>query len=89
MAFSYKLALKLGIKTYQILTKDDEVCIPSLFSIFLAVKMICKWIKLHESGDSNQQQLVMHYKITLLLVRVFAHVVASGFHSQNEAKEIL
>ena len=24
-----KLALKLGIKTYQILTKDDEVCIPS------------------------------------------------------------
>ena len=32
-----KLALKIGIETYQILTKDDEVCIPSLSSIFLAV----------------------------------------------------
>ena len=38
-----------------------------------------KRLKLHEGDDSNQQQLVMHYKITLLLVRVFAHVVASGF----------
>ena len=35
---SKKFALKLGIQTYKILTKDDEVCIPSLFSIFLAVK---------------------------------------------------
>ena len=25
-----KLALKVGIQTYQILTNDDEVCIPSL-----------------------------------------------------------
>ena len=33
-----KLALKLGIQTYQILTNDDEVCIPSLSSILLAVK---------------------------------------------------
>ena len=32
-----KLALKLGIQTYQILTKDDEVCIRSLSSILLAV----------------------------------------------------
>jgi hypothetical protein len=32
-----KLALKLGIETYQILTNDDEVCIPSLSSILLAV----------------------------------------------------
>jgi hypothetical protein len=31
------LALKLGIQAYQILTDDDEVCIPSLSSIFLAV----------------------------------------------------
>ena len=29
-----KMASKLGIQTYQILTKDDEVCIPSLSSIF-------------------------------------------------------
>ena len=33
-----KLALKLGIQTYQILTNDDKVCIPSLSSILLAVK---------------------------------------------------
>ena len=33
-----KLALDLGIQTYQILTNDDEVCIPSLSSILLAVK---------------------------------------------------
>ena len=32
-----KLALKLGIQTYQILTNDDEGCIPSLSSILLAV----------------------------------------------------
>ena len=35
-----KLALKLGIQTYQILTKDDEVSIPSLSSILLAVFML-------------------------------------------------
>ena len=35
--FNPKLALKLGIQTYQILTSDDEVCIPSLSSILLAV----------------------------------------------------
>ena len=33
------MALKLGIQTYQILTNDDEVCIPSLSSIRLAVQM--------------------------------------------------
>ena len=32
-----KLALKSGIQTYQILTIDDEVCIPSVSSILLAV----------------------------------------------------
>jgi hypothetical protein len=31
-----KLALELEIQTYQILTNDDEVCIPSLSSILLA-----------------------------------------------------
>ena len=31
------MALNLGIQTYQILTIDDEVCIPSLSSILLAV----------------------------------------------------
>ena len=32
-----KLALNSGIQSYQILTNDDEVCIPSLSSILLAV----------------------------------------------------
>ena len=32
-----KLALNSGIQTYQTLTNDDEVCIPSLSSILLAV----------------------------------------------------
>ena len=36
-----KLALKLEIQTYQILTNDDEVCIPSLSSILLAVWSYC------------------------------------------------
>ena len=31
------LALNTGIQTNQILTKDDEVCIPRLSSILLAV----------------------------------------------------
>ena len=31
------MALNSGIKTHQILTNDDEVCIPSLSSILLAV----------------------------------------------------
>ena len=39
-----KLALKLGIQTYQILTNDDEVC--SLTSILLAVPiLLLKWLK--------------------------------------------
>ena len=32
-----KKALKLRIQTYQILTNDDEACIPSLSSILLAI----------------------------------------------------
>ena len=34
------MALNSGIQTYQILTKDDEVCIPSLCSILIAVYSI-------------------------------------------------
>ena len=34
------MALNSGIKTNQILTNDDEVCIPRLSSILLAVTMI-------------------------------------------------
>ena len=35
-----KIGFKIGIQTYQILTSDDEVCIPSLSSILLAVVVI-------------------------------------------------
>ena len=35
-----KLALNSGIQTYQILTNDDEVCIPSLSSILLAIQTL-------------------------------------------------
>ena len=39
-----KLALNSGTKTYQILTNNDEVCIPSLSSILLAVQNKLEWI---------------------------------------------
>ena len=32
-----KLALKLRVETYQILTNEDEVCIPSPFNILLTL----------------------------------------------------
>ena len=35
-----KLVLNSGIQSYQILTNDDEVCIPSLSSILLTVLVI-------------------------------------------------
>ena len=40
MSTNKKLALNSGIKTYQILTNDDKVCIPSLSSIILAVRAV-------------------------------------------------
>ena len=33
-----KLAINSGIQTYQVLTNDDKVCIPSFSSILLAVR---------------------------------------------------
>ena len=44
-----KLALKLGIKTYQILTNYDEVCIPTLSSILL---FSCKLPKIFFSSET-------------------------------------
>ena len=44
-----KLALNSGIQTNQILTNNDEVCIPSLSSIILAVVVILKGS--HVTGD--------------------------------------
>ena len=48
-----KLTLKLGIQTYQILTNDDEVCIPSLSNILLAVSnLFCTINKANFVKDS-------------------------------------
>ena len=55
------MALKLGIQTYQILTNDDEVCIPSLSSILLAVihaagsDLYIATCKLHGCLDDKHQ----------------------------------
>ena len=46
------MPLNSVIQTYQILTNDDEVCIPSLSSIILAVHVIKKLsrkVKEHKS----------------------------------------
>ena len=40
-----KLAINSGIQTYQILTNDDEVFIPSLSSILLAVHTYFQFTK--------------------------------------------
>ena len=47
-----KLALKLGMQTYQILTNDDEVCNPSLSSILLAITDL--WRKLASKSIHNE-----------------------------------
>jgi hypothetical protein len=48
------LALNSGIQTNQILTNDDEVCIPSLSSILLAV--LCIFFKSKSLGISEKVQ---------------------------------
>ena len=52
-----KLALNPGLQTYQILTKDDKVCIPSLSSILLAVigkQMESDLVHYFEGGTRNE-----------------------------------
>ena len=41
-----KMALNSGIQTNQILTNDDEVCIPHLSSILLAVHNVTSMVKI-------------------------------------------
>ena len=57
-----KLALDSGIQTNQILTNDDDVCIPRLSSIFLAVAQ-ATWLlhftlKSSSATDTNILKLV-------------------------------
>ena len=57
-----KLALKLGIQTYHILTNDDEVCIASFSSILLAVLEMSKayrFILVKVKEFSHQCNLVL------------------------------
>ena len=53
------LALKLGIQTYQILANDDEVCIPSLSSILLAVPVTYYLLSLFLSKRFEVDPLVI------------------------------
>ena len=40
------MSLNSGIQTNQILTNDDEVCIPSLSSILLAAPLNLQYVKI-------------------------------------------
>ena len=67
------MALNSGIQTYQILTNDDEVCIPSLFSILLAVcigvwkqrqqKLSCyQGLKVLDSTENNLRKRFYNFR---------------------------
>ena len=74
-----KLPLNSGIKTYQILTNDNEVCIPRLSSILLAVhikEFVC--LRLTQSPAQTQRFHLllcnMYFKETNTLVHnLIAH----------------
>ena len=52
------MALNSGIQTNQILTNDDEVCIPCLSSIFLAVSdRIVKKIAEQDNSKCSSKSL--------------------------------
>ena len=51
------MALNSGIQTYQILTNDDEVCIPSLSSILLAV-LNCLYSESDVEMDSRMESRI-------------------------------
>ena len=53
------MALKLEIQTYQILTNDDEVCIPSLSSILLVLHNTIQTTFYTESILKGLQQIVL------------------------------
>ena len=54
-----KLALKLAIQTYRILKNNDEVCIPSLSSILLAVYMeVWLFCTVHGRSVTNEASFV-------------------------------
>ena len=58
------MALNAGIQTYQILTNDDEVCIPSLSNILLAVFLI-PWLKYEFRGGGSGGHRVLMQNLLL------------------------
>ena len=55
-----KLALNSEIQTYRILKNDDEVCIPRLFSILLAVLLFSNSLLLHEWVSRVKLCVLLH-----------------------------
>ena len=84
------MALRSGIQTYQILTNDDEVCIPSLSSILLAVtgfflSFLCSII--HSSLQWVQPfQKIFHYNyanVAMTWIIVFTSLEESQNHQMK------
>ena len=58
------MALKLGIQTYQILTNDDEVCIPILSSLLLDAFNITE-SKNHVTDKTSTKRSYIHSYVML------------------------
>ena len=86
-----KWLLKLGIQTCQILTNDDEVCIPSLSNILLVVLenqtffLLCK----REKKSNQFQFLIFDFKSILNRFR-FMHFreISRAFFSRKSSCKI-
>ena len=79
-----KMPLDSLIKTYQILTNDDEVCIPCFFSILIAVRYLQSTATAIRQMSCGLQPkyLVWNHKTGLLFVvmrteRAMTHIVVS------------
>jgi hypothetical protein len=74
------LASKLGIQTYQILTTDDEVCIPSLSSIFLTV-----FLKIYKVENTKKEFSCCEI---YLKTRILEHTYTANDYRQTTDKLI-
>ena len=58
------LSLNSRTQTYQILTNDDEVCIPRLYCILIAVRSnaaFSNWVPLHRRSPKSSSVCVVHF----------------------------
>ena len=86
------MALNSGIQTYQILTNDDEVCIPCLSSILLAVSLRLNCV-------SRTKQIIQHLSRGIILVlrtgvgtlklQKYAHFIGQAFPINPRRKRAL